>query len=246
MTHALAGQAAPSGTLIDVAALEREFFERIPDPGDSRQRVAFGTSGHRGTPLDGSFTAAHIAAITQAICEYRRQNGIDGPLYIGKDTHALSTPAEHTALEVLAANGVQTVVQRTTDSRRRRSISRAILAWNQRHGDRLADGIVITPSHNPPEDGGFKYNPPHGGPADTGVTRWIQDRANELLLAKNAGVRRSPGRRMNAPRHPCGGSRPAVRRRPRTTSSTSKPSGTQASRLEWIRWAGHHSRTGRR
>ena len=199
MTHALAGQAAPSGTLIDVAALEREFFERIPDSGDSRQRVAFGTSGHRGTPLDGSFTAAHIAAITQAICEYRRQNGIDGPLYIGKDTHALSTPAEHTALEVLAANGVQTVVQQHDGFTPTPVVSRAILAWNQRNGDRPADGIVVTPSHNPPEDGGFKYNPPHGGPADTGVTRWIQDRANELLLAKNAGVRRIAGPVMNAP-----------------------------------------------
>ena len=199
MTHALAGQRAPSGTLIDVRALEREFFERVPDPGDIRQRVAFGTSGHRGTPLDGSFTAAHIAAITQAICEYRRQNGIDGPLYIGKDTHALSTPAQQTALEVLAANGVQTIVQRHDGFTPTPVVSRAILAWNQRTGDRSADGIVVTPSHNPPEDGGFKYNPPHGGPADTGVTRWIQDRANELLLAKNAGVKRIAGTVMKAP-----------------------------------------------
>ena len=199
MTHALAGQRAPSGTLIDVRALEREFFERVPDPGDIRQRVAFGTSGHRGTPLDGSFTAAHIAAITQAICEYRRQNGIDGPLYIGKDTHALSTPAQQTALEVLAANGVQTIVQQHDGFTPTPVVSRAILAWNQRTGDRSADGIVVTPSHNPPEDGGFKYNPPHGGPADTGVTRWIQDRANELLLAKNAGVKRIAGAVTKAP-----------------------------------------------
>ena len=199
MTHALAGQAAPSGTLIDVGALEREFFERIPDPGDIRQRVAFGTSGHRGTPFDGSFTAAHIAAITQAICEYRRQNGIDGPLYIGKDTHALSTPSQQVALEVLAASGVQTIVQQHDGFTPTPVVSRAILAWNQRNRDRPADGIVVTPSHNPPEDGGFKYNPPHGGPADTGVTRWIQDRANELLLAKNAGVRRIAGPVMNAP-----------------------------------------------
>ena len=199
MTHALAGQRAPSGILIDVRALEREFFERVPDPGDIRQRVAFGTSGHRGTPLDGSFTAAHIAAITQAICEYRRQNGIDGPLYIGKDTHALSTPAQQTALEVLAANGVQTIVQQHDGFTPTPVVSRAILTWNQRTGDRSADGIVVTPSHNPPEDGGFKYNPPHGGPADTGVTRWIQDRANELLLAKNAGVRRIAGTVMKAP-----------------------------------------------
>ena len=199
MPHALAGQGAPSGTLIDVRALEREFFDRVPDPGDIRQRVAFGTSGHRGTPLDGSFTAAHIAAITQAICEYRRQNGIDGPLYIGKDTHALSTPAQQTALEVLAANGVQTIVQQHDGFTPTPVVSRAILAWNQRTGDRSADGIVVTPSHNPPEDGGFKYNPPHGGPADTGVTRWIQDRANELLLAKNAGVKRITGAVTNAP-----------------------------------------------
>ena len=199
MPHALAGQRAPSGTLIDVRALEREFFDRVPDPGDIRQRVAFGTSGHRGTPLDGSFTAAHIAAITQAICEYRRQNGIDGPLYIGKDTHALSTPAQQTALEVLAANGVQTIVQQHDGFTPTPVVSRAILAWNQRTGDRSADGIVVTPSHNPPEDGGFKYNPPHGGPADTGVTRWIQDRANELLLAKNAGVKRITGAVTNAP-----------------------------------------------
>jgi phosphoglucomutase len=199
MTHALAGQPAPSGTLIDVGALEREFFERTPDPGDIRQRVAFGTSGHRGTPLDGSFTAAHIAAITQAICEYRRQNGIDGPLYIGKDTHALSTPAQQTALEVLAANGVQTIVQAHDGFTPTPVVSRAILSWNERNRDRSADGIVVTPSHNPPEDGGFKYNPPNGGPADTGVTRWIQDRANELLLAKNAGVRRIAGPVMNAP-----------------------------------------------
>ena len=198
MTHVLAGQPAPSGTLIDVRALEREFFERVPDLGDIRQRVAFGTSGHRGTPLDGSFTAAHIAAITQAICEYRRQNGIDGPLYIGKDTHALSTPAQQTALEVLAANGVQTIVQQHDGFTPTPVVSRAILAWNQRTGDRSADGIVVTPSHNPPEDGGFKYNPPHGGPADTGITRWIQDRANELLLAKNAGVRRITGAVTNA------------------------------------------------
>ena len=199
MTHALAGQRAPSGTLIDVRALEREFFERVPDLEDIRQRVAFGTSGHRGTPLDGSFSAAHIAAITQAICEYRRQNGIDGPLYIGKDTHALSTPAQQTALEVLAANGVQTIVQQHDGFTPTPVVSRAILAWNQRTGDRSADGIVVTPSHNPPEDGGFKYNPPHGGPADTGVTRWIQDRANELLLAKNAGVKRIAGAVMKAP-----------------------------------------------
>jgi phosphoglucomutase len=193
VTHALAGQAAPPGTLIDVAALEREFFERTPDPTDARQRVAFGTSGHRGTPFDGTFTVAHIAAITQAICEYRQQQGIRGPLYMGKDTHALSAPAQTTALEVLAANGVETNIQQDDGFTPTPVVSHAILKWNQTHGDRQADGIVVTPSHNPPEDGGFKYNPPNGGPADTGVTRWIQDRANQLLRSKNAGVRRVLG-----------------------------------------------------
>jgi phosphoglucomutase len=193
VTHALAGQAAPQGTLIDVAALEREFVERTPDPTDARQRVAFGTSGHRGTPLDGTFTAAHIAAITHAICEYRQQQGIGGPLYMGKDTHALSAPAQTTALEVLAGNGVETIIQDDDGFTPTPVVSHAILKWNQTHDDRQADGIVVTPSHNPPEDGGFKYNPPNGGPADTGVTRWIQDRANELLRSQNAGVRRVLG-----------------------------------------------------
>ena len=185
---------------IDVAALEREFFERIPDMSDARQRVAFGTSGHRGTPLDGSFSAAHITAITQAICDYRQQQGIDGPLYMGHDTHALSAPAQLTALEVLAANGVETIVQRGGGFTTTPAISRAILVWNRGRRDRVADGIIVTPSHNPPQDGGFKYNPPHGGPADTGVTRWIQDRANELLAAGNAGVRRMAATAaLNAP-----------------------------------------------
>jgi phosphoglucomutase len=190
MTHPLAGQPAPASMLIDVAGLEREFLDRIPDLNDPRQRVSFGTSGHRGTPLDGSLTAAHIAAITQAICDYRRDRGIDGPLYMGKDTHAVSTPAHATALEVLAGNGVETIIQRGDGFTPTPVISRAILVWNRGRQTRLADGIVITPSHNPPEDGGFKYNPPHGGPADTDVTRWIQDRANGLLELKNLGVRR--------------------------------------------------------
>jgi phosphoglucomutase len=190
MTHRLAGQPAPASMLIDVAGLEREFLDRIPDLNDPRQRVSFGTSGHRGTPLDGSLTAAHIAAITQAICDYRRDRGIDGPLYMGKDTHAVSTPAHATALEVLAGNGVETIIQRGDGFTPTPVISRAILVWNRGRQTRLADGIVITPSHNPPEDGGFKYNPPHGGPADTDVTRWIQDRANGLLELKNLGVRR--------------------------------------------------------
>jgi phosphoglucomutase len=190
LTHPLAGQPAPPDALIDVAALERDFFERIPDVADPRQRVSFGTSGHRGTSLDGSLTAAHIAAITQAICDYRRGRAYTGPLYIGKDTHALSAPAQTIALEVLAANEILTVIQRGDGFTPTPAISRAILTWNADHKDAVADGIIITPSHNPPEDGGFKYNPPHGGPADTDITRWIQDRANELLRGGNAGVAR--------------------------------------------------------
>jgi phosphoglucomutase len=192
MTHPLAGKPAPPAMLIDVGRLEREFLERTPDMSDARQRVSFGTSGHRGTPLDGSLTAAHITAITQAICDYRRLRGIDGPLYMGKDTHAVSGPAQSVALEVLAGNGVETIVQRAGGFTPTPVISRAILVWNRGRQRQLADGIIITPSHNPPEDGGFKYNPPHGGPADTDVTRWIQDRANELLQGNNKDVRRVP------------------------------------------------------
>src|SRR5262249_27078489 len=160
--------------------------------GDPRQLVSFGTSGHRGTARDGTFTEAHILAITQAICEYRRGQGIDGPVYMGKDTHALSGPAQRTALEVLAGNGVETILQRDDGVTPTPVISRAILVYNRGRKDHLADGIVITPSHNPPEDGGFKYNPPNRGPADTDVTTWIQDRANSLLRAGNAEVKRVP------------------------------------------------------
>jgi phosphoglucomutase len=178
--------------LIDVARLEKQYFERRPDLSDANQLVAFGTSGHRGTSLRGTFTEAHILAITQAICEYRTTRKINGPLYLGKDTHALSGPAQRTALEVLAANGVEAIVQRDDGVTPTPVISRAILVHNRGRQDRLADGIVITPSHNPPEDGGFKYNPPNGGPADTDVTTWIQDRANALLRQNNAGVKRVP------------------------------------------------------
>ena len=187
--HPLAGQPAPPSMLIDVDGLVREFREREPDPTVPVQRVKFGTSGHRGTPRDGSFTASHIEAIAQAICEYRRSHGIDGPLYMGRDTHAVSAPAHAVALAVLAANGVVTVIQRDDGVTPTPAISRAILVWNRNRTDALADGIVVTPSHNPPEDGGFKYNPPNGGPADTDVTRWIQTRANEILRGRNAGVR---------------------------------------------------------
>jgi phosphoglucomutase len=178
--------------LIDVSKLERDYFENRPDPGDPHQLVSFGTSGHRGTPGNGTFTEAHIAAITQAICEYRQGQGIRGPLFLGKDTHALSRAAERTALEVLAANEVQTFLQQDDGFTPTPAISRAILVYNRGRKDGLADGIVITPSHNPPADGGFKYNPPNGGPADTDVTGWIQQRANALLRTKNHHVRRLP------------------------------------------------------
>jgi phosphoglucomutase len=188
----LAGKPAPKELLIDVAKLERAYYERKPDVGDPTQLVSFGTSGHRGTAFDGTFTEAHILAITQAICEYRSQQGIDGPLYMGKDTHALSGPAQRTALQVLAGNDVPTIIQRGDEVTPTPVISWLILVYNRGRKEHLADGIIITPSHNPPEDGGFKYNPPNGGPADTDVTRWIQDRANALLRANNAGVKRLP------------------------------------------------------
>jgi phosphoglucomutase len=188
----LAGRPAPKEMLVDVARLDREYFERRPDLSDPNQLVSFGTSGHRGSPLRGTFTEAHILAITQAICDYRRGQGTDGPLYMGKDTHAMSDPAQRTALEVLAANNVETVIQRENGVTPTPVISRAILVYNRDRRQHLADGIVITPSHNPPEDGGFKYNPTNGGPADTDVTRWVEDRANELLRGNNAGVKRVP------------------------------------------------------
>ncbi len=186
----LAGKPAPQNLLIDIAALLRAYYDIKPDVDNSAQRVAFGTSGHRGSPFDGNFNEAHILAITQAICEYRKGQNITGPLFMGKDTHAASLPAEHTALQVLAANGVETVIQSKDGFAPTPVISRAILAWNRDHAQSTSDGIVITPSHNPPRDGGFKYNPPEGGPADSATTKWVQDRANELLRGGNAGVKR--------------------------------------------------------
>jgi phosphoglucomutase len=188
----LAGLPAPKEMLVDLVRLERDYFERHPDIEDPNQLVSFGTSGHRGSSLRGSFTEAHILAITQAICDYRREQKISGPLYMGKDTHALSRPAERTALEVLAANQVETVIQQNDGVTPTPVISHAILVYNRGRDEHFADGIVITPSHNPPEDGGFKYNPPNGGPADTGVTRWVQARANQLLQSGNIGVKRIP------------------------------------------------------
>jgi phosphoglucomutase len=186
----LAGKPAPKELLIDLGKLERAYFDERPDPGNPNQLVRFGTSGHRGSSLTGTFTESHVLAITQAICDYRAARGTDGPLYLGKDTHALSAPAQSSALEVLAANGVELVIQRNDGVTPTPVISRAILAYNRGRTSHLADGIVITPSHNPPEDGGFKYNPVEGGPAGTEVTRWIEDRANALLKSGNAGVKR--------------------------------------------------------
>ena len=186
----LAGRPAPPEILVDLARLEREYYARVPDLADPTQLVSFGTSGHRGSSLRGSFNEAHILAITQAICDYRRSRGTDGPLHMGKDTHGLSGPAQRTALEVLAANGVETVIQKDDGVTPTPVISRAILVYNRGRQGHLADGIVVTPSHNPPEDGGFKYNPTDGGPADSEVTGWIQDRANALLRGGNAEVRR--------------------------------------------------------
>jgi phosphoglucomutase len=188
----LAGKPAPKEMLVDLARLEKAYYENRPDVSDPNQLVIFGTSGHRGSSLRGSFTEAHILAITQAICDYRRQQGTDGPLYMGKDTHALSGPAQRTALEVLAANNVETIIQQDDGVTPTPVISRAIIVYNRGRKDHLADGIVVTPSHNPPEDGGFKYNPTNGGPADTDVTGWIEDRANELLRTNNTAVKRVP------------------------------------------------------
>ena len=186
----LAGKPAPQAMLVDLARLDAEYFQRQPDVTDPNQLVSFGTSGHRGSSLQGSFNEAHILATTQAICEYRAMHGIDGPLYMGKDTHALSSPAQRTALEVFAANGVHIIIQQHDGVTPTPVISRAILAYNNHRAEHLADGVVITPSHNPPQDGGYKYNPPNGGPADTDITQWVQDRANDLMRNGNRAVKR--------------------------------------------------------
>ena len=189
MAHPLAGQPAPTTSLTDIPALLAAYRE-APDPGQPTQRVAFGTSGHRGSAFSRSFNEAHILAIAQAVCEYRGQAGITGPLFLGMDTHALSEPAQRSVLEVLAANGVLVHMQKDGGYSPTPVISRAILAHNANPAAARADGIVITPSHNPPQDGGIKYNPPHGGPADTDVTGWIETRSNALLESGNREVRR--------------------------------------------------------
>ena len=187
----LAGKPAPQSILINVSELEKAYYDLKPDLSNPADRVVFGTSGHRGSSLTRSFNEAHILAITQAICDYRKSVGTNGPLYLGKDTHALSNPAERSALEVLAANGVETVIQSGGGFTPTPVVSRAILIYNENRQSGLSDGIVITPSHNPPADGGFKYNPTDGGPADSKITGWIQNRANELLAQDNREVKRS-------------------------------------------------------
>jgi phosphoglucomutase len=188
--HPLAGQPAPASVLVNVPRLVSAYYTERPDPAVPAQRVAFGTSGHRGSSFDIAFNEAHVLAISQAICEYRAQCGIDGPLFIGFDTHALSAPAFSSALEVLAANGVEIMISTGDEYTPTPAVSHAILIHNSGRKTQLADGIVITPSHNPPDSGGFKYNPPNGGPADTGITKWIENRANDLLLPKAGEVRR--------------------------------------------------------
>ena len=193
--HPSAGAQMRADQLVDVVGLRNAYHDLRPDAAEPAQRVSFGTSGHRGSSLARTFNERHVLAITQAICDYRKNQGIDGPLYLGRDTHALSVPAFMTALEVLAANGVSTMIDDENGYTPTPAISHAILTHNRGRTSGLADGIVITPSHNPPEDGGFKYNPPTGGPADTGITRWIQDRANELLASGAERERRVPFQR---------------------------------------------------
>src|SRR5882724_1266980 len=186
----LAGQPAPADRLVDIPRLVTAYFTDRPDPGEPAQRVAFGTSGHRGSSLDLSFYETHVLAIAQAICDYRGQKNISGPLFIGFDTHALSAPAFASALEVLCGNGVEVMTAAHDEYTPTPAVSHAILNYNRGRSAGLADGIVITPSHSPPDSGGFKYNPPGGGPADTQVTSWIENRANELMGARLSGVMR--------------------------------------------------------
>src|SRR3984957_19784046 len=198
--HAQPGQHPLASQLTNIPRLITAFYSLCPDASVPAQRVAFGTSGHRGSAFHVSFNEDHIAAITQAICDYRKVESITGPLFLAKDTHALSEPAFATAVEVLAANGVETLADENLGYTPTPVLSHAILTYNRGRRMNLADGIVITPSHNPPEDGGFKYNPPTGGPADTAVTKWIEDRANAIIAAKLKDVRRTPFQdALNAP-----------------------------------------------
>ena len=190
MAEGTPGSRPTEDMLVDVDALRAAYYDEHPDAGEAAQRVSFGTSGHRGSAFDRTFNEDHIHATSQAICDYRAEQGIDGPLYLGQDTHALSEPAFRSAVEVLVANGVDVLVDERDGYTPTPALSHAILTYNRDRSDHLADGVVVTPSHNPPEDGGFKYNPPNGGPADSSITGWIQDRANEYLAAGLSGVKR--------------------------------------------------------
>ncbi|MFC0031574.1 phosphoglucomutase (alpha-D-glucose-1,6-bisphosphate-dependent) [Micromonospora chaiyaphumensis] len=198
MAHPRAGQPAEPADLVDVPRLVTAYYAGHPDPSDPAQQVSFGTSGHRGSSLRNAFNEDHILAVTQALCDYRREQGLDGPLFLARDTHALSAPAEASALEVLAANDVTVLVDSRDGYTPTPALSHAVLTHNRGRTAGLADGIVITPSHNPPDDGGFKYNPTHGGPADSDVTKWIQDRANSILAAGLKEVKRIPYARARA------------------------------------------------
>ncbi|MFB9236895.1 phosphoglucomutase (alpha-D-glucose-1,6-bisphosphate-dependent) [Plantactinospora siamensis] len=198
MAHPRAGQPAEPSDLVDVPRLITAYYAGHPDPEDPAQQVAFGTSGHRGSSLGAAFNSDHIVAISQAVCDYRKANGVDGPLFLARDTHALSEPATVDAVEVFAANGVNVLLDSRDGYTPTPALSHAILTYNKGRDAGLADGVVVTPSHNPPADGGYKYNPTNGGPADTDATRWIQDRANELIRAGLAGVRRIPWARARA------------------------------------------------
>ncbi len=196
----LAGKPAPRSSLVDIPKLVSAYYTNVPDPAEAAQRVAFGTSGHRGNAFDASFNERHVLAITQAICDYRASKGIDGPLFIGIDTHALSEPALRSALEVLAANGVNTMLSMNDEYTPTPAVSHAIIVHNRDRTSKLADGIVVTPSHNPPDNGGFKYNPTNGGPADEGITKGVQDAANRYLERNLEGVKRMPyAKALHAP-----------------------------------------------
>ena len=239
-----AGLPADPSILVDLDRLLGAYHDIRPDPADPTQRVAFGTSGHRGSSFNGAFNDAHIVAMTEAICRYRASQGTDGPLFVGRDTHALSEPAFQSALEVLVANGVDVRVDAADGYTPTPVVSHAILGYNRGRTEHLADGIVITPSHNPPEDGGFKYDPPDGGPADASITGWIQDQANELLASGWETVRRTPFAEARAAATATTTSRP--------TSTTWKacwtwrPSRRQACGSAWTRWVARASPTGRR
>ncbi len=241
----LAGKPAPRSSLVDIPKLISAYYSIIPDPAEPSQRVAFGTSGHRGNAFDASFNERHVLAITQAICDYRAGKGIDGPLFIGIDTHALSEPALRSALEVLAANGVDTMLAMNDEYTPTPAVSHAIITHNRERTSGLADGIVVTPSHNPPDNGGFKYNPTNGGPAADDITKGVQDAANAYLekdLARRQAhdVREGAGRAHHAsPRLPRRGTWPTS-----ATWSTWPPSATRRSTWASIRWAAPACTTG--